>query len=94
MTAVAARRVGCGSALAAVLLFHILDVGYLAHFLLWTALALPVVSLLLASGAGADSLPPLPAWSEGVCSAFGRRSDTGAFCPCPWCACDCGLPTR
>lgn len=47
MSAVAARRVGCGLALAGALLFQILDVGYLAHFLLWTALALPVVSLLL-----------------------------------------------
>ena len=48
MTAVAARRVGYGLVLAAALLFQILDVGYLAHFLLWTVLVLPVVSLLLA----------------------------------------------
>lgn len=48
MTAVAARRVGYGLALAAALLFHFLDVGYLAWFLLWTVLALPLVSLLLA----------------------------------------------
>lgn len=47
MTAVAARRVGCGLALAAALLFQIFDVGYLAHFLLCTALTLPLVSLLL-----------------------------------------------
>lgn len=47
MTAVAARRVCYGLALAVALLFQILDVGYLAHFLLWTALALPVLSLLL-----------------------------------------------
>lgn len=47
MTAVAARRVGYGLALAAALLFQILDVGYLAHFLLWIVLALPAVSLLL-----------------------------------------------
>ena len=43
-------------ALAAALLFHFLDVGYLAWFLLWTVLALPAVSLLLA----------LPALAEGT----------------------------
>ena len=48
MTAVAVRRAGYGLALAAALLFHFLDVGYLAWFLLWTVLALPLVSLLLA----------------------------------------------
>ena len=47
MTAVAARRAGYGLALAAALLFHFLDVGYLAWFLLWTVLVLPAVSLLL-----------------------------------------------
>lgn len=45
VTAVAARRVGYGLALAAALLFQILDVGYLAHFLLWTVLALLALPL-------------------------------------------------
>lgn len=41
------RRIGYGLCLGATLLFQILDMGYLAHFLFGTALALPLLSLLL-----------------------------------------------
>ena len=43
----ARRRVLYGAALLAALLFQIFDVGYLAHFLLWAMLLLPLVSLAL-----------------------------------------------
>lgn len=43
----ARRRVLYGAVLLAALLFQIFDVGYLAHFLFWAVLVLPLVSLLL-----------------------------------------------
>ena len=40
----ARRRVLYGAVLLAALLFQIFDVGYLAHFLFWAVLVLPLVS--------------------------------------------------
>ena len=85
MSAVAARRVGCGLALAGALLFQILDVGYLAHFLFWAALALPVLSLLLTlpalAGCRGTLTAAAPAGERGTPVRF--RSGVGCRGPLP-----------
>ena len=76
---------GYGLALAAALLFQIMDVGYLAHFLFWAALALPVLSLLLTlpalAGCRGTLTAAAPAGERGTPVRF--RSGVGCRGPLP-----------